>query len=137
MQGGCLRRRDDSDDGVRTSGGKGMRLIVCGGRDFIDAEKAFAALDRAHAKRPITEIIQGGASGADTLAKRWAAERGIPCTEVRANWQVHGRAAGPLRNGDMLDLRPDGVIALQGGRGTADMRKQAAARGIPVWEPLG
>lgn len=113
-----------------------MRLIVCGGRDYGDEAAVFAALDRVHAKRRISRVIQGGAPGADALAKRWAAERGVECIEVQADWAAHGRAAGPIRNGQMLDLRPDGAVAFPGGRGTEDMCRQAAERGVTVWRPI-
>lgn len=113
-----------------------MRLIVCGGRGYSDEATVFAALDHVHAKRRISLVIQGGAPGADALAKRWAAERGVECIEVRADWTAHGRTAGPIRNGKMLGMRPDGVVAFPGGRGTEDMCRQAAERGVTVWRPI-
>lgn len=113
-----------------------MRLIVCGGRGYNDEVTVFATLDRVYAKRRITLVIQGGAPGADALAKRWAAERRVECIEVQADWAAHGRAAGPIRNGQMLDMRPDGVVAFPGGRGTEDMCRKAAERGVTVWRPI-
>lgn len=116
-----------------------MILLVTGGRTYNDRAAAWAALDRAHAKRPITLVVHGGASGADTLADQWAEARGIRTrrfTVSKFEWQQHGRAAGPMRNGRMLaEARPDGVLALPGGRGTADMVRQARAAGVPVWTP--
>jgi len=52
---------------------------------------------------------------------------------------MHGRAAGPVRNAQMLaEGKPDFVVAFPGGRGTADMCKQARARGVKVVEvPAG
>ena len=114
-----------------------MKLLVCGGRDFADREGLGRALDAAHAKRPITILIHGGARGADRLAGRWAEERGILVAEVRALWKQHGNGAGPIRNRGMLALGPDGVIAFPGGNGTADMGSIATAAGVPVWRPLG
>lgn len=112
-----------------------MILLVCGGRDYTDRDAAFSALDRAHAKRPVTVLIHGAAPGADTLAGEWAEARGIKVIAVRALWEVHGAAAGPLRNQVMLEMGPEGAVALPGGRGTADMVRRCRSADVPVWEP--
>ena len=46
----------------------------------------------------------------------------------------YGRAAGPIRNTAMLDMKPDELIAFWDGRsrGTKNMIDQATARGVPV-----
>jgi hypothetical protein len=94
-------------------------------------------LDAAHAAKPIGEIIHGAAAGADTLAGDWAAERGVPVRLFRANWEKHGRAAGPIRNRQMLDEgKPEIVIAFPGGCGTRNMVRQAIARCVRVTEVL-
>ncbi len=116
----------------------GKRIIVCGGRDFADKERAHAALDAAHARSPIAMIVHGDARGADTLAKWWAKDRGIPRDEFPADWNgPHRFAAGPIRNQAMADAGADGVIAFPGGKGTTGMCAIAEAAGIPVWRPFG
>lgn len=115
-----------------------MKLLVCGGRNYLRGDVVFWTLDRAHAHRTISLLIHGGADGADTLAGAWAMERGIPCEIYPANWHRDGKAAGPIRNQYMLEqARPDGVLAFPGGRGTADMVKRARAAGVLVWMPYG
>jgi hypothetical protein len=114
-----------------------MRLIVCGGRDFKERERAFEALDAVHAKTPITTIVHGGAGGADTIADEWAASRGVPVEVFLADWKKQRRAAGPIRNQKMADSGAGACMALPGGSGTADMCRRAAAANIPVWKPLG
>lgn len=114
-----------------------MKVIVCGGRDYQDRDAVFAALDKAHAKRPFEMVIHGGARGADTLAGQWAELRGIFSARVDALWDAHGRAAGYRRNRAMLELFPEGVIAFPGGRGTADMVRAAREAGVKVWCPYG
>jgi hypothetical protein len=112
------------------------RYLICGGRDFDD----WAMLDRAlsalilHPKAAV--IIHGAAHGADTLAAAWGKERkAAEVIPVPADWKAHGNAAGPIRNRRMLDeFRPDVVIAFPGGRGTADMVKQARARQLVTVE---
>lgn len=109
------------------------RVLVCGGRDYSNREELFSVLDTAHLADPIGEVIHGAAAGADSLAGEWASARGIPARPFPADWNNHGRAAGPIRNLQMLtDGMPDLVIAFPGGRGTANMIKQAKAHGVPV-----
>ena len=113
-----------------------MRVIVCGGRHYKDAMALNAALDRFHAQHAISCVIQGGASGADRLAYMWAAMRGIIVHNVPADWKKHGKAAGPIRNQQMIDLFwPAALIAFPGGRGTADMIQRAKAAELPVYRP--
>lgn len=49
-----------------------MKILVCGGRNFRSPAQVFKALDDLHAKMPITELMQGGATGVDQFAKEWA-----------------------------------------------------------------
>jgi len=111
-----------------------MKLIVCGGRHFNDALLLRQTLDDLHAKRGFTAMMHGGATGADTLAKEWAAGKPIDRYVCHANWRAYGRAAGPRRNAKMLLWKPDLVVAFPGGMGTADMVKRAKAAGIEVIE---
>jgi hypothetical protein len=104
-----------------------VRVLVCGGRDFEDAEMVRDVLSVL----PISALIEGGARGADRLAREYAKSRAIPLQSYRAEWDRLGRAAGPLRNRKMLvEGRPDLVVAFPGGRGTADMVQQARAAGV-------
>lgn len=112
-----------------------LRLLVCGGRDFSDDAAVTRVLDHLHATRGIAEIIEGGARGADSLARVWAERRGVSVLEFPADWKRHGRRAGFVRNGEMLLQQPDGVVAFPGGAGTADMMRQARGASVPVWEP--
>lgn len=111
-----------------------FRLLVCGGRDYADRERVFDALDRVRMKHATMRIAQGGADGADALARAWAEERRVPCGTWAASWDEYGRAAGPLRNQQLLnEFKPEGVIAFPGGAGTEDMVRRARAAGVPVW----
>jgi len=50
-----------------------------------------------------------------------------------ADWSRHGKSAGPIRNRQMLiEGRPDIVVAFPGGKGTANMIKQAVEAGVKV-----
>lgn len=112
-----------------------MKVIVCGGRDYANAEMLNLVLDEIHAKTPITMLIQGGAKGADSLAFDWGLSK--PSVHVRtvfAEWDTYGRKAGPMRNAEMLKLAPDLVVAFPGGRGTADMVRQTLDAGVRLIE---
>lgn len=122
-----------------------MIVIACGGRDYADSRAVISALDALHAKKGIQTLLEGGADGADKLARAWAHSAGIDCITVHANWKKHGKAAGPRRNGRMLDLArviavamdtEVGVVAFPGGAGTADMKNQALLAGVLAWEPI-
>ena len=114
-----------------------MRVLVCGGRNYTDWRAVSDALRRLHDNTPIEIIIHGCASGADTLAARWAFLAGICVHAFGADWAPHGKAAGPIRNQQMLDKgRPNLVVAFPGGKGTADMLRRAEAAGVKIWKPL-
>lgn len=113
-------------------------LIVCGGRTFSDSD-----LLRHHLRRlGPCGIIHGGAPGADTLCGSIAKyELAIPVHVIRADWDRHGKAAGFIRNKQMLDLlllyRENyriGVLAMPGGNGTANMCSLARGAGVTVYD---
>ena len=59
------------------------------------------------------------------------AANGVVVEEFKADWDKFGRAAGPIRNAQMLrEGKPDLVVAFPGGRGTANMVAQAKARAL-------
>lgn len=109
-----------------------MRVLVCGGRDYADEKGLRLVLDAMHKTLPFTLLIHGAASGADHLAAQWALRKGIALKAYPADWKLHGRAAGPIRNEQMLAAQPDKVIAFPGGRGTAHMVGIARKAGVQV-----
>ncbi len=56
----------------------------------------------------------------------------MECIVCAAKWETYGKAAGPIRNREMLLNLPALVVAFPGGKGTADMVRQAERAGIPV-----
>lgn len=134
-----------------------VRVLVCGGRTFgvlphaseyapgsvafvEDSARArgqrmlvFLTLQCLTEQRGPIHIIQGGAEGADALAREWAQNNGAPFTTYTAEWRRHGKKAGPIRNQRMLDeARPEVVVAFPGGSGTADMVRRAKAASVEV-----
>lgn len=122
-----------------------MRVLVCGGRDYSDWERFNSVLDEiaGNASPKFGEIvlppwrvmIHGGSNGADAFAHAWAQATCMKIEVYPADWDTHGKAAGPIRNSKMLsEGKPDLVIAFPGGRGTADMVRKAKAAGVKVIE---
>lgn len=112
-------------------------LLVCGGRDYDDHEAAWSALAQVLARHPdITTIRHGDARGADSLAADFAEREGLLNDPWPADWEAHGKAAGPRRNAEMLTVEPVpfACVAFPGGQGTADMVRRCRAAGVPVWD---
>lgn len=111
-----------------------MRVLVSGSRDWVNYHTIKLVLDEFHAKSPITEIIHGAARGVDNFAGRWAEENKIPVRKFPAKWAEFGKAAGHIRNAEMLrDGLPEHVIAFPtGGPGTRNMIMQAKAANVPL-----
>jgi hypothetical protein len=110
-----------------------MRVLVCGSRDWQDAAAIHNALERL---RPAA-VITGGCRGADSIAANWARAHEVQLLEMPADWRAFGRAAGPIRNRQMIEQgKPDLVLAfhanIETSRGTRDMVKQAQAAGVRV-----
>lgn len=106
-------------------------VLACGGRDFTDWKRACKALDALAPKPKV--IVHGDASGADQLADKWAQVRQVAVRKHPADWTELGRAAGPIRNQEMLEQeKPDYVVAFPGGRGTSDLVSRAREMRIPV-----
>lgn len=96
-------------------------------------EFLFQVMDALHRRHGFTSLVHGAAKGADELAGLWASSRRLgSIIEFPANWDKHGRRAGPIRNQEMIETKPDMVVAFPGGTGTADMVKRAKQHGIPV-----
>jgi len=112
-------------------------ILVSGKRDFTDYDKFYRFLDDSIRDiQDDIEIVEGGAKGTDALAKRYAAEHGLGCREFPAQWNVHGRAAGPIRNSEMIEYlngkNCKAVFVWDGkSRGTGDCLRKARKAGIP------
>lgn len=104
-----------------------FRVIIAGGRDFDNYELLKSTMDKLLSN--VTDdicIVSGMARGADTLGKRYAKERGYQVSCFPANWELHGKSAGYIRNRDMA-LNADALVAFWDGesKGTKDMIRVA------------
>lgn len=121
-----------------------MIALLCGGREYFFTLADYTWLDAFATENGVTELVTGGASGADTNGQQWAAKRGIETVIFPANWRKYGRSAGFKRNQRMLaylqyaglrDNVPIGVIGMPGGVGTRMMVSLARDAGVMVYAP--
>jgi len=114
----------------------GIRVLVTGGRSYSNRLVVWENLDWLHQRKGIAVVIEGGATGADTLAREWAAYNHVCRFICPADWDRYGKSAGPIRNQLMLTMtQPDVVVAFPGGSGTDNMVQQAIGAGVDVWHP--
>lgn len=127
-----------------------MRLVVFGGRDYSD-QRTFDHFMAGAVRAGLSVVIEGGAPGADRMARKYAEKHGIPFEEYAADWDnidrpgaiirrrrdgsLYDAGAGFLRNQQMLDEgKPDMGLSFPGGNGTADMLTRCDAAGLKVIE---
>ena len=89
-----------------------MKVIVAGSRAITEDAAVARGLEVLRAESlEIGEVVSGVARGVDRLGERWAAEHGLPCHVMPAEWQAHGKRAGLLRNEQMAQ-EADALVAL-------------------------
>jgi hypothetical protein len=127
-----------------------MIVIVTGGRTYAGTGLV-EELDKLEREEPGFYLIVGGhkdrpSTGADLIAQKWAADRHAlnaqhRWTKVDADWKRLRRAAGPIRNGEMVNHalwarewldEPIICLAAPGGRGTADCVRRCREAGFEV-----
>lgn len=125
-----------------------MKIIFCGSRDWTDKDKIKRVLTVLRDNLQPFTVIEGengerdsirsrAFRGADLIARDMAEELGISVEPHPADWDRYGRAAGPIRNKEMLNAGAHAIVAfhddLTKSRGTRNMLDQAYAAGLAVW----
>lgn len=115
------------------------RILITGSRSWTNAaliSKAMAdAIINAGALQHETWIVHGDCPiGADNLAHNIAAQWGANVEAHPAEWDEYGKAAGFIRNAEMVNLGADVCLAFikdnsKGASHTLDLANRA---GIPV-----
>lgn len=109
-----------------------MRTIIAGSRSCTD----YSILEEAitNCSWSITTVISGNARGADILGEMWAKKNDVPCELFPAQWDIHGKSAGYIRNSTMAD-NAEALIALWDGksRGTQHMINLAKKKGLSCY----
>ena len=85
-----------------------MKLAVIGSREFSDIKLLHDVL--LPYVFTVTLVVSGGARGADKLGEEWAKKYGIDTLIFPADWDKYGKAAGFMRNEDII-MNADQVIA--------------------------
>lgn len=113
------------------------KILMCGDRNWTDETFILDSLMSYLIERPIGEVtlvIHGNARGADQISGRCASTMGLAVVAFPANWNQYGRAAGPIRNRQMLEQHPNIVLAfhdnIEESKGTKDMVSQARLAGV-------
>ena len=119
---------------------RSLVIAAGGGRDLAWPQQRVAAeLLARTGGRPVHLLLHGGARGADAAIGRAAQQLGWSALVMPAQWQLHGRAAGPIRNRELLEqavakaeahtspgsLASVLVVAFPGGPGTASLVREA------------
>ena len=119
---------------------RSLVIAAGGGRDLAWPQQRVAAeLLARSGGRLVHLLLHGGARGADAAIGRAAQQLGWSALVMPAQWQLHGRAAGPIRNRELLEQAVARavshsspgyqasvlVVAFPGGAGTASLVKQA------------
>jgi predicted Rossmann-fold nucleotide-binding protein len=133
--------------------GAGRSLVIAagGGRDLAWSHQRIAAeLLARSGGRLVHLLLHGGARGADAAIARAAHQLGWSALVMPAEWRRHGRAAGPIRNRELLELAVARavahtspgvstsvlVVAFPGGPGTASLvhqaRRMASRSPVPI-----
>lgn len=113
------------------------RVLVCGSRHWTDRETIREWLSKLPRG---TTIAHGACRGADAIAGDVAKDLGFTVVEYHADWGRHGKAAGPIRNEEMVvEFMPQRALAFtealmhyQRPTGTSDCVMRLLAHGVPV-----
>lgn len=113
-----------------------MKVIIAGSRywkDINTIEYLWRRLEEEE-KTKITVVLSGRCRGADTLGEEVATAHGVPVDPYPADWEKHGKSAGPIRNQEMAN-NADALILVWDGKssGSLDMYKRAKKKGITVY----
>lgn len=120
-----------------------MIYIFCGSRDWTDVDVIWNIMSKVVDKDDV--VIHGGATGADCISELCALTIGCEVVRMNADWETFGKAAGPIRNAEMLEKllklmkkhETDGAVYafhpfITNSKGTRDMVRRAMAVEIPT-----
>lgn len=108
-----------------------MKVIIAGSRDITDYSIVYSAF--ASCPFDITEIVSGCAKGVDSLGEQIGSLCLIPVCKFPADWNKHGKAAGPIRNKQMAEYADAAIVIHNGSKGSLNMIEQMKKLNKPVY----
>lgn len=113
-----------------------MKLIIAGTRTISLNEEQMETMLSVHSIYP-DEIVCGLARGIDVSGKLFARLNEIDVVEFPADWETHGKAAGPIRNREMAEYA-DALLLIWDGksRGSYNMKWEMESRNKPIYEVI-
>lgn len=110
-----------------------MKVIIAGMRDYVPYRKDGQLIAEMLLSLGCTEVVSGGAKGADAYGESIAQYMEIPVKIFPAQWSTFGKSAGPRRNREMA-IYADALIAVWDNmsKGTFNMISQARTQGLDV-----
>lgn len=127
-----------------------LRVIIAGSRSFTDYKflesNVSKIINNINNDELSVEIIEGGCEGVYALACKYANDYNHPLMQFDADWERHGKAAGPIRNTEMAKyaceavqsaliafISIDAVAIADKSKGTKDMIKKARRKNMDVY----
>jgi len=117
-----------------------ITIIVTGSREYKDAYTMRRVFTEVKKEFGAFRLVHGNQRGADKLSEFICRSLGI--TDIQrydANWDLYGKAAGPIRNREMIDkelTRGDCIIVigfpLENSVGTYDCMNYAAENKLEI-----
>lgn len=118
-------------------------VVITGSRDWGESPAIWGDLDDIKDAGRMWGVVHGAARGADQVASNWAQFNDVREFRFPAQWEKHGKAAGPIRNGEMVNFAIDYARAqslvvlvlaypLPESRGTYDMIRKCQRVGMDV-----
>lgn len=115
-----------------------MRVLITGSRDWDDEDQIAVAIYYQAASKGLlpheVTVVEGEARGADKLSRKVAEDAGMIVEPHPARWADFHKAAGPIRNQEMVDAGADVALAfyMAGSKGTRDCIERIKAAKIPL-----
>lgn len=114
-----------------------MKLIIAGSRNMKLKYELIEHLLINFKINDIDEIISGGATGVDSSGENFAKIYDIPIKKFEANWNIHGKAAGPIRNKQMAEYANALLLIWDGqSKGSTSMKQCAIDNNLLIYEVI-
>jgi len=99
-----------------------MKVIIAGSRHIDSYYYVRSTIEHSPFFYKIQEVVSGGARGVDIFGEHWAVTNRIAFKRFPANWALHGKAAGPIRNKQMGEYADAAILIWDGeSAGTKNM----------------